>query len=97
MGSNCRVPQSLAAVEFLRALQQYFLGMFQLDTKYDRLKVPPYNGNDPPPAPGSPKGLLFPSLSNTVENKGTARNFLHSFPLSGAPVVQSYCAWTNDP
>ena len=24
--------------------------------------------------------------------RGTARNFLHSFPLSGAPVVQSYWA-----
>ena len=26
-------------------------------------------------------------------NRGTARNFLHSFPLSGTPVVQSYWAW----
>ena len=25
--------------------------------------------------------------------RGTARNFLHSFPLSGALVVQSYWAW----
>ena len=25
--------------------------------------------------------------------RGTARNFLHSFPLSGTPVVQSYWAW----
>ena len=28
------------------------------DTKYDRAKVPPYNGNDPPPAPGSLKALF---------------------------------------
>ena len=40
-------------------------------TKYDRVKVPPYNGNDPPPAPGSLKALLFPPLLNNVENKGT--------------------------
>ena len=26
--------------------------------------------------------------------RGTAQNFLHSFPLSGTPVVQSYWAWT---
>ena len=37
----------------------------------DRAKVPPYNGNDPPPAPGSLQALLFPPLSNNVENKGT--------------------------
>ena len=42
-----------------------------LDTEYDRAKVPPYNGNDPPPAPGSLKTLLFPPLFNNVENKGT--------------------------
>ena len=34
-------------------------------------KVPPYNGNDPPPAPGSLKALLFPPLLIKVENKGT--------------------------
>ena len=66
------------------------------DTEYDRAKVPPYNGNDPPPAPGSLKRSLFPPLLNNVETRerkgyerGTARNFLHSFPLSGTPVVQS--------
>ena len=76
----------------------------KLDTEYDRAKVPPYNGNDPPPAPGSLKALLFPPLLNNVENKGrkgyergTARNFLQSFPLSGASVVQSYWAWRNQP
>ena len=42
-----------------------------IDTEYDREKVPPYNGNDPPPAPGSLKALLFPPLLNNVENKGT--------------------------
>ena len=42
-----------------------------LDTNYDRAKVPPYNGNDPPPAHGSLKALLFPPVLNNVENKGT--------------------------
>ena len=41
-----------------------------VDTEYDRAKVPPYNGNDPPHAPGSLKALLFPPLLNNVENKG---------------------------
>ena len=36
------------------------------DTEYDRAKVPPYNGNDSPPAPGSLKELLFPTLLNEV-------------------------------
>ena len=40
-------------------------------TEYDRAKVPPYNGNDPPPAPGSLKTPLFPPLLNEVQNKGT--------------------------
>ena len=70
------------------------------DTEYDRAKVPPYNGNDPRPAPGSLKAPLLPPLLNNVQTReckgckqGTARNFLHSFPLSSAPVVQSYWAW----
>ena len=41
-----------------------------VDTEYDRAKVPPYSGNDPPPAPGSLNALLFPPLLNNVENKG---------------------------
>ena len=41
------------------------------DTEYDRANVPPYNGNDPPPAPGSLKRSLFPTLLNEVQNKGT--------------------------
>ena len=41
-----------------------------IDTEYDRAKVPPHNGNDPPPAPASLKALLFPPLVNNVENKG---------------------------
>ena len=41
------------------------------DTEYDQAKVPPYNGNDPPTAPGSLKALLFPPLLNNVGNKGT--------------------------
>ena len=41
------------------------------DTEYDRASVPPYNGNDPPPAPGSLKRSLFPTLLNEVQNKGT--------------------------
>ena len=43
----------------------------ETDTEYDRAKVPLHNGNDPPPAPGSLKALLFPTLVNTVENKET--------------------------
>ena len=43
----------------------------ELDTEYDRAKVPPNNGNDPPPAPGSLKAFLFPSLIDKVQNKGT--------------------------
>ena len=42
-----------------------------VDTEYDRANVPPYNGNDPPPAPGSLKRSLFPTLLNEVQNKGT--------------------------
>ena len=43
----------------------------RIDTEYDRAKVPPYNGNDPPPSPASLKALLFPLLLNEVQNKGT--------------------------
>ena len=43
----------------------------KFDTEYDRANVPPYNGNDPPPAPGSLKRSLFPTLLNEVQNKGT--------------------------
>ena len=46
-------------------------GRAKVGTEYDRAKVQPYNGNDPPPAPGSLKALLFPPLVNNVENKGT--------------------------
>ena len=42
-----------------------------IDTEYDRAKVPPYNGNDPPPTPRRLKALLFPPLLNKVQNKGT--------------------------
>ena len=42
-----------------------------IDTEYDRANVAPYNGNDPPPAPGSLKRSLFPTLLNEVQNKGT--------------------------
>ena len=41
-----------------------------IDTEYDRAKVPPYNGSDPPPAPGRLKALLFPPLLNKVQSKG---------------------------
>ena len=63
-----------------------------LDTEYDRAKVPPYNGNDPCPSPGSLKALLFPPLlMNKVLNKGTQGvqviydTELPPFPLSGTP------------
>ena len=53
-----------------------------------------------PAAPGSLKAPLLPPLLNNVQTRerkgyrrGTARNFLHSFPLSSSPVVQSYWAW----
>ena len=56
-----------------------------------------------PPSPGSLKALLFPSLvkkhktrGHKGRERGTTRNFLHSFPLSGTPVVQSFWAWGND-
>ena len=42
-----------------------------LDTEYDRANVLPYNGNDPPPTPGSLKRSLFPTLLNEAQNKGT--------------------------
>ena len=58
-----------------------------------------------PPGPGSLKALLLFTLFNkkykTRERKGyergTARNFLHSFPLSGTAVVQSYWATRQIP
>ena len=47
----------------------------KIDTEYDRAKVPPYNGN-------------YPKKKNKTRGckgweRGTTRNFLHSFPLSG--------------
>ena len=52
----------------------------------------------PAPSPGSLKALLFSPLWSAKYKtrgckgceRGTTRNFLQSFPLSGAPVVQSY-------
>ena len=49
----------------------YQSAVTKVDTEYDRANVPPYNGNDPPPAPGSLKRSLFPTLLNEVQNKGT--------------------------
>ena len=48
-----------------------------------------------PPSPGSLKAILLFSRTRGCEGRerGTTRNFLHSFPLSGTLVVQSYCAW----
>ena len=75
------------------------------DTEYDRAKVPPYNGNDPPPAPGSLKTLLFPPLLNNVENKGTqgvrARYGAELPPVisivryPGRPVISVPKTWEN--
>ena len=45
-------------------------GDTHIDTEYDWAKVPAHNGNDPPPAPGSLKALLFPPLLRKVQNKG---------------------------
>ena len=57
-----------------------------------------------PPAPGSLKALLFPPILDNVQTRdrkgykrGTARNFLQSFPLFGTPVVQSYRPPIFDP
>ena len=54
-----------------------------------------------PPAPGSLKRSLFPTLWKWGQirgcegyARGTTRYFLQKFPLSGTPVVQSYRAWT---
>ena len=93
--------------EKIRASKKYFVpaefteSLLSFDTEYDRAKVPPYNGNDPPPAPGSLKAPLFPPLVNEVQNKGTqgvraryGAELPQSFPLSGTPVVQSYWAWS---
>ena len=57
--------------------------MSLFDTEYDRAKVPPYNGNDTPPAPGSPKTLLFPPLLNKVSqsHSNNARVYLIPPPL----------------
>ena len=52
-------------------LECYPVLPLNVDTEYDRANVPPYNGNDPPPAPGSLKRSLFPTLLNEVQNKGT--------------------------
>ena len=62
---------------------------FFIDTEYDRAKVPPYNGNDPPPAPGSLKALLFPPLLNEVQNKGTQG--VHSEVPRGNPSIHFHC------
>ena len=44
----------------------------KFNAEYDRAKVPPYNGNDPPPAPGSLKAPLFPPLLNKGNARGTS-------------------------
>ena len=56
------------------------------------------------PAPGSLKALLLPPSLNNVQarerkgcRRGTARNFLHSFPLSNTPVFQSLEGPTRKP
>ena len=59
----------LIYVQFLINYTQY--PRDKLDAEYDRAKVPQHNGNDPSPAPGSLKALLFPPLLNKVQNKGT--------------------------
>ena len=56
-------------VSLLSTMVVHFL--VGIDTEYDRAKVPPYNGNDPPPAPGNLKRSLFPTLLNEVQNQGT--------------------------
>ena len=65
-----------------RTFRRPLLPGSKIDTEYDRAKVPPYNGNDPPPAPGSLKTLMYKTRERKGYKRGTARNFLHSFPLS---------------
>ena len=77
------------------------------DTEYDRANVPPYNGNDPPPAPGSLKRSLFPTLLNEVQNKGTqgvrARYGAELPPIisivqyPGHPVISVPELWSDRP
>ena len=43
-----------------------------IDTEYDRANVPPYNGNDPPPAPGSLK------LSGTGDSQRGSRESIRA-------------------
>ena len=72
--------------------------LFKIDAEYDRAKAPPYNGNDPRPPPGSLKALSASTPTKQSTKQGDARGASevrlgtssnHSFPLSGAPVVQS--------
>ena len=77
-------------------------GPQKLDTAYDRVKVPPYNGNDHRPPLVVYKPFCFHPYSTKYKRRerkgykrGPARNFFHSFPLSSTPVVQSYWAWKN--
>ena len=71
-----------------------------LDAEYDRAKVPPHNGNDPRSPLVVSKPFCFQPFFSKVQERerkgykrGTARNILHSFPLSGTAVVQSHWAW----
>ena len=76
--------------------------MGPLSTEYLWPKVPPYNGH------ARPWWSKSPSVSTPIKQKnkqgnarGTrevrAQNFLHSFPLSGTPVVLSHWAWILGP
>ena len=90
------VPECQAGGVFLR----FFLVEF--DTEYEWAKVPPTME-----VIGSLKALLCPPLLTQGTDpryrirghkeceRVAERNFLHSFPLSGTPVVHSYWAWID--
>ena len=71
MAGGAKKLSFLAIFIFCSAACARLLVHVRFDTEYDRANVPPYNGNDPPPAPGSLKRSLFQTLLNEVQNKGT--------------------------
>ena len=92
----------VASLSLTRATdrRQSFEHLEFLDTEYDRAKVPQYNGSDPVPLEVD-KPFWFHPYQTKYKTRGRkgceqamTRNFLHSFPLSCTPVVQSYWAWS---
>ena len=64
---TCQASSGAAVYTYqtVRILSWVSVGMYiEFDTDCDRAKVPPYNGHDPHPSPGSLQALVFPPLSN---------------------------------